>query len=86
MEQYRNITTKSIFQDRIGFIYETPLFHKTRRAGAAGKRRAGTNPGLNRALQGMVGEEAGGSPASSLVALTVRLPAPAGVRGFFRGH
>jgi hypothetical protein len=80
MEQYRNITTKSIFQDRIGFIYETPLFHKTRRAGAAG------NPGLNRALLGVAGEEAGGSPASSPVALTVRPLAPAGVRGFFRGH
>ena len=79
MEQYRIITTKSIFQDRIGFIHETLLVHKTRRAGAAGKRRAGKNSGLRRALQGMAGEEAGGSPASSLVALTVRPLAPAGV-------
>ena len=46
VKQYRNITTKNIFQDSIGFIYETPLFHKTRRESAAGKRPEGRNSEL----------------------------------------
>jgi hypothetical protein len=48
VKQYLNITTKSKFQGSIGFVCETPLFHKTRPRGAAGKnvkagirRRAG---------------------------------------------
>jgi hypothetical protein len=87
VKQYLNITTKSKFQGSIGFVCETPLFHKTRPGGAAGKRREGSNSGPRRVgLRLGEGEEWAARPASSPAALAVRPLAPAGVRGFSRGH
>jgi hypothetical protein len=66
VKQYRNITMKSIFQGSIGFICETPLFHKTRPRGAAVKRREGRNSGPRRAGLRLWGQGGAGGQSGLL--------------------